>query len=221
MATEAVVTKTSESSAKADLKADLKADPKTAPKPEAKAETKAEPTPEVKAEPATEGQKGEPATSPNDALPRVGRAQAIIRRNVLWSLVAGVLPVPIVDLIAVEGVQLKMLKELADLYDMKFTDKLARTLISSLVATTWSVGMGSALAYGFVKFIPVVGTALGMIATPLAAAACTHAVGNVFMMHFEAGGTLLNFDPHAMRSHFISEFEKAKDVVARMQQEKT
>ncbi|MDC0747896.1 YcjF family protein [Polyangium mundeleinium] len=150
---------------------------------------------------------------------RAGRAEAIIRRNVLWALVAGVLPVPVADFVAIKGVQLKMLRELADLYEVKFTHEVVTMLVGSLISSTWSVGVGATLGYGLVKLVPVVGTALGLISTPLVAGAATYALGKVFTMHFETGGTFLDFDPNAMRSHFRSEFEKAKETVATMQQE--
>ena len=154
-----------------------------------------------------------------DLRSHAGAAEAIIRRNALWALVAGVLPVPLIDFVAIEGVQLKMLKELADLYGLQFTQNLAKPLLGSLISSTWSVGVGATLGYGLLKFVPVVGPALGIISMPLIAGATTNALGKVFMMHFEAGGTLLNFDPDAMRSYFKSEFEKAKETVAKMQQE--
>lgn len=149
-----------------------------------------------------------------------GRAEAIIRRNVLWALVAGVLPVPIIDFIAIEGVQLKMLKELSDLYEVRFTDGVAKKLVSTLLSSLGSVGVGATLGSGLAKLVPVVGTALGMVSTPIIAGACTNALGKAFMMHFETGGTLLDFDPIAMRSYFKSEFDKSKETVARMQQDK-
>jgi hypothetical protein len=37
----------------------------------------------------------------------------------------------------------------------------------------------------------------------------------VFITHFEAGGTLLGFDPQKVRDYFKSEFEKAKGDTAR------
>ncbi|MDC3955512.1 YcjF family protein [Polyangium jinanense] len=173
----------------------------------------------TKHEPMADGVEAKSEVPSNDVRARERRAEAILRRNVLWALVAGVLPVPAVDLVAIKGIQLKMLKELADLYEVKFTRDVAKALLGSLVSSTWSVGVGATLGYGFAKFVPVVGSALGLLSTPLIAGATTHALGKVFVMHFETGGTFLNFDPNAMRSHFRSELEKAKETVAAMQQE--
>ena len=57
-------------------------------------------------------------------------------------------------------------------------------------------------------------TALGIISVPIIGGAFTHATGKVFVLHFEAGGTLLDFDPHKMRRYFKEEFERAKNTVA-------
>lgn len=155
----------------------------------------------------------------SDPLSRIGRAEAIIHRNVLWSLGAGVLPFPIVDVVSITAVQVKMLKELSDLYDVKFTSDIAQKLVGSLLSGLGSVGLGGMLAASVAKFIPYVGTTLGVISVPVTAGAFTHATGKVFLMHFESGGTVLDFDAAAMRSYFKREFDKAKETVAQVHQE--
>lgn len=154
---------------------------------------------------------------------RTDRAEAVVRRNVLWALGAGVVPIPIVDVLAVTAVQVKMLKQLSDVYHVKFSEQLAKKLVGSFVGGLGSVGLGGvigvALAGSLVKVIPAVGTTLGLVSVPIVAGAFTHAIGKIFMMHFESGGTLLNMDPRAMRSHFKTEFEKAKEVVTQIHTE--
>jgi hypothetical protein len=49
---------------------------------------------------------------------------------------------------------------------------------------------------------------------PALALASTVAVGRVFLQHFEAGGTLLDFDPEKMKSYFEAEFNKARTGAA-------
>jgi ELWxxDGT repeat protein len=56
----------------------------------------------------------------------------------------------------------------------------------------------------------VVGTYVGFVALPSTYAAVTYAIGRVFVTHFEAGGTFLDFDPNKTREYFKAEFEKAK-----------
>ncbi|MDI1475040.1 DUF697 domain-containing protein [Polyangium sp. y55x31] len=186
----------------------------TQPKQPAR-QDKDEPTIEVKPDPKAEAKpEPPPSPKPSAAPPLVGRAEAIIRRNVLWSLGAGAVPIPFADAIAVTGVQMKMLSELSELYGVDFTKDIAQKLVTSLFSSLGGVTIGASIGSSVAKLIPGVGTALGIITIPILAGAFTLATGKVFMMHFESGGTLLNFDPVAMRAYFMREFEKAKATVA-------
>ena len=53
-------------------------------------------------------------------------------------------------------------------------------------------------------------SARASVATSAFAYALTLAVGKVFTLHFETGGSLLNFEPEKVRSHFEKEFKGAK-----------
>ncbi|MDC0747084.1 YcjF family protein [Polyangium mundeleinium] len=187
------------------------------PKPAAAA--KEEPKPAAKEEPKPAAKEAPKPAAKEETMSRVGRAEAIIRRNVLWSLGAGVVPIPFVDALAVSGVQIKMLAELSDLYGVPFKDDAAKKVIGSLLSSLGGVTVGAAIGSSFAKLLPGVGTALGIVTVPLVAGAFTHATGKVFLMHFESGGTILDFDPHAMRAYFKQEFERAKETVAKVQEQ--
>ena len=142
-------------------------------------------------------------------------ADAVVHRNVLWAFGAGVLPIPVFDIVAITGVQIKLLKELSELYGLEFREGMAKKAVTSLLVGVGGVGLGGALGASLMKFVPVIGYALGAASVPVVAGALTHAVGKAFIMHFEAGGTLLDFDPKAMRAFFEVEFSKAKQTVAK------
>ena len=147
-------------------------------------------------------------------------AEAVVHRNVLWAFGAGVLPIPMFDVVAITGVQVKLLKELSELYGIEFREGLAKKAVTSLLVGVGGVGLGGALGASLIKFVPIVGYALGAASVPVVAGALTHAVGRAFIMHFEAGGTLLDFDPKAMRAYFESEFTKAKQTVSKYESER-
>lgn len=153
---------------------------------------------------------------PITAEERLVAADAIVRRNVLWAFGAGILPLPLFDMLAVTAVQIKTIKQLSDLYGVTFREDLAKKLVASLLTGVVGVGVGVTLAASFSKMIPFLGTALGVMTMPLVVGAMTYATGKVFVMHFEAGGTLLDFDAAAMRAHFKAEFDGAKVVVSKM-----
>jgi uncharacterized protein (DUF697 family) len=145
-----------------------------------------------------------------DSSARTAEANALVRKYMNWSFVGGIVPVPLVDVAAVSGVQLKMLYELSKLYGIPFKAHIAKPLIGSLLGSVGSsAAAGGVLALG-IKSVPIVGTMLGLLTMPALSLAATYAVGRVFIAHFESGGTLLDFDPDKMRAHFRAEFEAAR-----------
>jgi len=142
-------------------------------------------------------------------IERERRAVAIVGKYVPWSAGAGVLPIPGVDLAAIIGVQLRMLSAVAKEYDVPFKKHSAKSVVAALMASVLQNTVAGSLAAAL-KFIPGVGTAVGIAALPALAAAGTYAVGKVFVTHFEAGGTFLDLDPTKVRAHFQREFEQAR-----------
>ncbi|MRG98517.1 YcjF family protein [Polyangium spumosum] len=213
-----MATETAQSKQSTEKKTD---EPRIEVKEEATGASAAGPKAEAKVEPKSdEKSKGSAAPKSPEPVSRVGRADAIIRRNVLWALGAGVVPVPIVDMVAVTGIQVKMLAELSELYELSFREDIAKKLIGSLLSGVLGVGAGAAIGASLGKLIPFVGTAFGLLTVPVISGAFTRALGKVFVMHFETGGTLLDFEPHKVRSYFKQEFEKAKEYVADVQKSK-
>ena len=143
----------------------------------------------------------------NETLVRQNEAMGIVRANAGWSAAAGLAPFPLLDLAAITAVQLRMVKQLADLYGVPFKKDLAKTLIATAIGSSASVMIAAPLA-SLVKVVPFVGTFIGTFATPAAGAATTFALGKVFIQHFEAGGTLLDLDPEALRQHFYDEYRR-------------
>ena len=144
---------------------------------------------------------------------KLDKSYGIIKKNVLWSMGAGLLPTPLLDLTGITAVQVKMINELCDLYSMKFKESLVRSSIMSLLAGMGSTAVGLRIGASAVKIIPVIGAAIGSVAVPSFAGATTYAVGRVFVMHFEAGGTLANFDAKKTKSYFAKVYEEGKQTV--------
>ena len=144
------------------------------------------------------------------APPHAGRekeALAIISEHVPWAAGAGMIPVPALDMAALVALQLRMLSRMSALYEVPFAESRTKSAVASLLGTVVAGGTGAALG-SLVKVVPIVGSLIGFVATPAAFAAATHAIGRVFVMHFEAGGTFLDFDPAKTRDFFRAEFER-------------
>ncbi len=145
------------------------------------------------------------------------RANQIIVRNIYWSSGMGLVPIPLFDLVAVTGFQVKMIRDLANLYDTPFSKNLVKSLISALIGGVGSLSLSKMFVGSFIgsflRGIPG-GNIINGISLPIMAGATTYAVGKVFLMHFESGGTLLNFNPEKMKEHFAKLYEKGKETVS-------
>lgn len=163
------------------------------------------------------GEEGLATTDGEHRRLRLERARTVVHRNVLWALGMGALPIPIFDIIALTGVQLKMIRELSALYDVKFSESMVRKLLGSLLAGFGAASVGTALALSLFKLFPPVSVALSVLSMPATAGAVTHATGRIFTMHFESGGTFFDLDPNTLRAHFKGELERSRAAVSRMQ----
>lgn len=141
---------------------------------------------------------------------RQSHAETIVNQYATYSAGAGFIPMPLIDMAAVSGLQLKMISDMAKVYDLPFRQERAKSIISALVG-----GIGStALAYGaggaVLRAVPFVGPVLGILSMPAFAYASTYAVGRVFVQHFESGGTFLDFDPAKVRAYFNAQYDRAR-----------
>ena len=125
---------------------------------------------------------------------RKARARELVKRFSLWSGAAGLLPVPVVDLAAVGGVQLQMLRRISQIYDVPFSKNRGKALIASFAGTMIPASTGIGMA-SLIKSVPVAGTAIGAITTPVLSVGATYVIGMAFIEHFASGGTLLDFEP--------------------------
>src|SRR6185295_17501748 len=103
-------------------------------------------------------------------------ADQLVNRYVAWSAAAGVIPVPALDVVAIGGVQLQMLRKLTEIYEVPFSENIGKSVIASTIASLLPVPAAAGLASAL-KFIPVVGSAIGAVAMPATAAGATYALG--------------------------------------------
>jgi uncharacterized protein (DUF697 family) len=146
---------------------------------------------------------------PAEQTDRYAAATKIVDRYVLWSGAAGLIPLPFVDVAAVSGVQMQMLRQVAALYGIKFSDNLGKSVLASTAGSIIPMTSGLGLV-SVTKAVPVFGTAVAMVSMPALSAGATYIIGRVFMNHFESGGTLLDFNPPDYREFIKEQTEKLK-----------
>ncbi len=142
-------------------------------------------------------------------------ADSVIRNHILFSMGAGVIPLPVVDVFAVSAAQLDMIRQLCRVYDIDFAETQGKAIVSSLTTATLArMGAGS-----LAKMIPLVGSYIGGVTNAVMAGASTYALGHVFKAHFETGGTILDFDAERLKKLYKEQFEKGKKVAEEMRQQ--
>ncbi len=140
------------------------------------------------------------------------KAERIIKDHVLMAMAGGFVPTPGLDVAFGFGVQLTMLARLSKLYGVPYSRNIAKGSMMSLITSVGGLGMAGALGMSAVKFIPVIGTTLGMVTMPVTMGALTFALGKVFGQHFAEGGDFLNFNPKAWGTYFGTMFRRGKEV---------
>jgi CRP-like cAMP-binding protein/uncharacterized protein (DUF697 family) len=141
--------------------------------------------------------------------PTDGRRTAAVKaveRFSVWSGVAGIIPIPFVDLAAVGGVQIQMLRCISRIYDVPFSANRGKALIAGLAGSMIPASSGMGVA-SMTKSVPVVGVAVSAVVMPALSAGATYAIGMAFIQHFASGGTLLDFNPRQYREFFKTQKE--------------
>jgi len=143
------------------------------------------------------------------------KVDSIIQNHMIWSMGAGLIPIPIADFFAVSAIQLDMIRQLAKIYDIDFSEQAGKASITALTSS----GLAR-LGARAVKFIPGVGTILGGITMSVLSGASSYALGQVFSKHFESGGTFLDFEPSRVKKFYNEQFEKGKIIAKDIDEEK-
>jgi uncharacterized protein (DUF697 family) len=137
-------------------------------------------------------------------------ASKLVDRFSIWSGAAGLIPVPFIDVAAVAGLQIQMLRRLSEIYGVPFSENRGKSIIAGLAGSivpastaVTTVGLVSTL-----KIFPGFGTAIASLTLPAFSAGATWVIGKIFIQHFASGGTLLDFNPADYREFIKAQKEK-------------
>jgi uncharacterized protein (DUF697 family) len=144
---------------------------------------------------------------------------AILRHHVWGAMGVGLVPLPLIDLVGITGVQINMLRRLAEIYVIPFEKDTVKNVLSALIGSALSVAVAPGLA-SLVKAIPIIGQTTGAVAMSLTAGASTYAVGKVFIKHFASGGTFLTFNAEKFKAYYTEMFEEGKKFAGHLKKDK-
>lgn len=134
------------------------------------------------------------------------QAEGIVKSHVIVSMGVSLLPLPLLDTVALTDVQRRLIGRLADHYGVAGGAR-ARKLAIAAVAGALPV-LATGLGLSLLKVVPVFGSLTGAGTLSTLAAAITHAVGAVFIDHFESGRTLQDLDRGVLRRHLRRELRR-------------
>jgi uncharacterized protein (DUF697 family) len=127
-----------------------------------------------------------------DATGRRSLARAIVERHAVYSAVGGIIPLPIVNVASITAVIVRMVKVLSDCYGVPFQRDRARAIVVGLMGGAMPTGLAAVTTSTLVYIVPG-SNLIGLAVSSLAGAACTRAIGRIFVEHFESGATLTDF----------------------------
>lgn len=139
-------------------------------------------------------------------------AQNTVKTHMMAGMSLALLPAPLFDIAALSGTQLNLLRSLSTHYDVDFDENIGKTIITSLISGSLPVLTVVGLS-SFAKLIPGIGTLGGGISMTAIAGALIYATGQVFIRHFESGGTIQNFDARHWKNFFREQLEEGKQLL--------
>jgi len=135
--------------------------------------------------------------------PNAAEANKIIRTHAIASVASGLLVgVPLLSVGLLVGAHLRMIRKLAKLYEVEYSEQRAKSILGSL--------LGVSAAGTLVTMLRAVVPALGALSVLAFSPASTYALGKVFTEHFASGGTFLTFDPERAKERYQEALEEKK-----------
>lgn len=144
-------------------------------------------------------------TTAEPAIDKSAKALASVKHYALGAAGAGIVPLPLIDMLTMLALQMLMVRKLAKLYDVPYAKQRSKSAVAGLIGGFNAGGLG----VGAFKMIPILGI-FSYAVMPTINGAITYAVGKVFIQHFESGGTFLDFDPKKVRAYFEDQFREGK-----------
>jgi uncharacterized protein (DUF697 family) len=143
---------------------------------------------------------------------RQNEALHSIKNHAMTAMGVGILPIPGLDLIALTGVQLSLLRKIGGLYGFTLSDETGKKLLGSVLSGYLPLLIAGPVG-SILKFIPGVGIAAGVLAQSTLAGATTYAIGKLFLQHFESGGTFLDVKTKEMGQKLKQQVQEGKDFL--------
>ncbi|KPA09297.1 GTPase domain-containing protein [Candidatus Magnetomorum sp. HK-1] len=125
----------------------------------------------------------------------------ILLDGVMKSMGTSLIPVPILDCVALSSVQLRMIKELANEYGVSYSKLSTKRILSVMIGNSIRHSLILPVS-SLLKTLPGIGTSIGTVSMAVSGGAATYSIGKVFDHHFQQGGDFGKFDANKFKEQF-------------------
>jgi uncharacterized protein (DUF697 family) len=135
----------------------------------------------------------ERATSTQASLPddmaarRRSLAYRMVERYATYSGGIGIIPLPLASVAGVMAINIRMIHMLCTLYGVPFRKDRTRAILVGLAGGATPTGLATATS-STLYFLPATAI-IALAVSSVAALTCTRRIGQIFVEHFERGGT--------------------------------
>jgi uncharacterized protein (DUF697 family) len=137
---------------------------------------------------------------------------ALVHRYVVVSAGAVLIPIPIVDTVALAAVHVELIRQITQYYGKEFSEHAARNLLIAIGTSLVPASLGSVVSRRVIRALPLMTHGLAFAAMSAFSAFVSYALGTLFVEHYESGGTLHTFDVN--RLHRVFSRRKAPAALA-------
>jgi len=146
-------------------------------------------------------------------------AEQTVKNWSTYAAVAGVIPVPVLDLAAIGGLQVKMISELCKIYELPYKKEAVQSLLGGLAGGTLTMLASGYLSERLFRYIPYAGPVLSVVIQPGLAFVSTFALGRIFINKFESGQSLAGLTAEAVSSAYHEQLAKTKSLFKKKERE--
>ncbi len=140
-------------------------------------------------------------------------ADSCVKNHVIAAMGIGLIPSVMVEVVGVTSIEVKMIRDLASIYEFPVPRKLvAYKILLSLIGSIAPIYLAARMKSA-VKGLPLIGHAAYVGFLSVSNGAAVYAVGKVFQKHFESGGKFLSSDNATLRGFFEDQYAQAKELV--------
>jgi uncharacterized protein (DUF697 family) len=114
-------------------------------------------------------------------------AEKEINKSAILAAGCGAIPTPYLDVAGTIALQMNMVKNLCELYEVEWNEHIGKGLIGAVLGN-----IGKRTVASMVKSVPIIGTAIGGFANATLSYASTVAMGKTFMKYMDVNKTVKN-----------------------------